>query len=255
MALLWSLMLGSGEAQNWTLQKGDLPLLIVAPHGGTKALPDCDLRQRKLSADPQFTIKGDSHTAELARALAKEVRLLHPRRGRPSLLTNSIHRKYVDLNRSSEHSSHDPVGRSHHREFHQALDAELNRLVAEHGRVLLLDIHGQVRHPHDLLLGTNEGASISQASVTMLWGQEGVVEQVEDLGYRVNPHKELGPELFRGGYITRHYGSHPNVDGIQLEHGPKLRYNLSNRYHYLQRVTRVLVAYLEGRHSAASKTK
>ncbi len=100
--------------------------------------------------------------------------------------------------------------------YHDALAAELARIKAEHGFVLLWDAHSirseipwlfEGRLP-DLNIGTASGASahdsIAQATAT-------AAGRYADVSHVVNGR-------FKGGYITRHYGKPAdNVHAVQLE--------------------------------------
>jgi N-formylglutamate deformylase len=100
------------------------------------------------------------------------------------------------------------------RPYHQQLRAELDRLLALHGKVVLWDAHSIAsmvprffdgRLP-DLNIGTAGGAAcdpaLADAVVAKAAGQHSVA---------VNGR-------FKGGYITRHYGRPAdNVHAIQLE--------------------------------------
>jgi N-formylglutamate deformylase len=102
------------------------------------------------------------------------------------------------------------------RPYHDALAAELARLHARHGRVVLWEGHsirGEVpflfegRLP-DLNLGTAGGASCSQALQARL---EAVLSAQSNYDWVANGR-------FKGGHITRHYGRPAEgVDAVQLE--------------------------------------
>lgn len=102
------------------------------------------------------------------------------------------------------------------RPYHNQLRAELARLLALHGRVLLWDAHSiastvprffEGRLP-DLNFGTAEGKSCAPAL------QEAVVGVARDqTRYSIAVNGR-----FKGGYITRHYGRpEANIHAIQLE--------------------------------------
>jgi N-formylglutamate deformylase len=102
--------------------------------------------------------------------------------------------------------------------YHDALDAELARLKAEHGHAILWDGHSiQAEVPWlfegrlpDLNLGTAGGASCAPAlrdSLMAVLGKQSSFSHVTD-------------GRFKGGYITRRYGRpQERVQAIQLEMG------------------------------------
>ncbi len=102
------------------------------------------------------------------------------------------------------------------RPYHRALQGELSRLTALHGRALLLDLHsirsvvprlfdGQLP---DLNLGTDLGRSASAPIAERLVD---CCEGMQGLTHVLNGR-------FRGGFITRHYGRPDDgVHAVQLE--------------------------------------
>jgi N-formylglutamate deformylase len=102
------------------------------------------------------------------------------------------------------------------RPYHRQLGAELERLLARHGRVVLWDAHSiasrvprffEGRLP-DLNFGTAGGQSCAPALEQKVVG---IAREHGGYGIAVNGR-------FKGGYITRHYGApRANVHAIQLE--------------------------------------
>ena len=102
------------------------------------------------------------------------------------------------------------------RPYHAALSAEVSRIKARHGRVVLWEGHSirsvvpflfDGRLP-DINLGTAGGGSCSPALQERLTG---VLEGQRDYTFVVNGR-------FKGGYITRHYGRPAGaVEAVQLE--------------------------------------
>lgn len=101
------------------------------------------------------------------------------------------------------------------RPYHDRLSACLEALVAEHGFALLWDAHSIASEVPalfegtlpELNLGTNGGRSCPA----------GIATAVADAG-RDSPYATVVDGRFRGGYITRHYGSpESGVYAIQLE--------------------------------------
>lgn len=99
--------------------------------------------------------------------------------------------------------------------YHQALQTEINRLKANFGLAIVFDAHSIAsRVPRffegalpDLNLGTAQGTSCAQALQTAL---EKVIKS--------STYTWASNERFKGGYITRAYGTpEQNVHTVQLE--------------------------------------
>ncbi|HRG14638.1 MAG TPA: N-formylglutamate deformylase [Pseudomonadota bacterium] len=102
------------------------------------------------------------------------------------------------------------------RPYHEALAAEIARVHAEHGRVLLWEAHSirsvvpmffDGRLP-DLNVGTADGAAAGPALTARL---RTVLEAQTDYTHVINGR-------FKGGYITRHYADPARgIEAVQLE--------------------------------------
>jgi len=220
----------------YALHRGAAPLLISLPHDGT-ALPD-DLAAR-MTPEARRVPDTDWHVSRLY-AFARELGA--------SMIVPAYSRYVVDLNRPSDDTSLYP-GRNttglcpivqfsgepvylegmeptpaevavrvqrYWMPYHDALAAELARLRASHGRVVLWEGHsirsvvpflfdGELP---DFNLGTAGGASCSPALQRKL---------VDVLAARVDRTHVVNGR-FKGGYITRHFGQpQAGVDAVQLE--------------------------------------
>jgi len=220
----------------FTLHRGTAPLLVSVPHDGTR-VPD-DIAAR-LTPEARRVPDTDWHLSTLyafARAMGA------------SMLVPRFSRYVVDLNRSEDdvslypgqnttglcpvvRFSGDPVYlpgqepledevrarvETYWRPYHTALRAELDRLRAAHGRVVLWEGHSikgdlpflfDGRLP-DLNLGTANGASCSPA----------LQSRLEDMLSAQSRYGWVHNGRFKGGHITRHYGDPANgIDAVQLE--------------------------------------
>jgi len=222
---------------SFLLERGTAPLLISLPHDGS-AIPD-DIAVRMLPL-ARRSVDTDWHVGRLYAPLAKALGA--------SLLRPSMSRYVVDLNRPADGHALYPgrretglvptigfdgaslypdgaepdaaeIGRrvdAFWRPYHEALQAELARLKAMHGRVVLWEGHSirsvvpmlfEGRLP-DFNLGTADGASCSEALQRRL---EARMAAQSDYTHVVNGR-------FKGGYITRQYGIPvEGVQAIQLE--------------------------------------
>jgi N-formylglutamate deformylase len=215
---------------------GSVPLLVSMPHVGTD-IPDDVARQFA----PEAMVRADTdwHLVRLYDFLADMG---------VSTIAARWSRYVIDLNRPPEDTNLypgmdttglcpvDTFGRaplyaagaapseaevqqrlaSYWRPYHDKLRAELDRLLAIHGKVVLWDAHSiasvvprffEGRLP-DLNFGTADGKSCApglQNAVTS------AARAQEEFSVAVNGR-------FKGGYITRHYGQpDTNVHAIQLE--------------------------------------
>lgn len=221
----------------FTLHRGSTPLLVSLPHDGS-AIPD-EIAAR-MTASARRAPDTDWHVARLyafARAMGA------------SMLVPEYSRYVIDLNRPLDDASlypgqnttglcptvqfdNAPVYRDGQAPSpdeitarveqywcpcHDALRAELDRLRAAHGRVVLWEGHSirgsdlpflfAERLP-DFNLGTADGSSCAPDLQAKL---EAVLAAQDDHDWVVNGR-------FKGGYITRHYGDPDNgIDAVQLE--------------------------------------
>lgn len=218
------------------LHRGRLPLLISAPHDGTRVPAAIAAR---LTPEARAVPDTDWHIARLY-GFARDMGA--------SIIVPAHSRYVIDLNRGEDdislypgqnttglvpmrRFSGDPVYLpgaepdeaevrarvdAYWRPYHAALAAELQRLRAEHGRVLLWEAHSikgelpflfEGRLP-DLNLGTVNGASCTAATQSRI---EAVLAAQAAYDFVANGR-------FKGGHITRHYGRPDDgVEAVQLE--------------------------------------
>ncbi|WP_109125585.1 N-formylglutamate deformylase [Dyella sp. C11] len=221
----------------YTLHRGTAPLLISLPHDGSHIPADIAAR---MHPDAQRSVDTDWHVGRLYEPLAKALGA--------SIIRPQASRYVVDLNRPADGHALYPGKRetglvstigfngeplyvdgaeptseemqrrvnAYWRPYHDALSQELERLRAEHGRVVLWDGHSiRSRVPMlfdgqlpDFNLGTADGASCSASLQQKL---KDVLEAQSRYSFVVNGR-------FKGGYITRHYGNpETGVQAVQLE--------------------------------------
>jgi N-formylglutamate deformylase len=220
----------------FTLHEGDAPLLVSLPHDGSDIPPALAARMTEGACRAPDT---DWHVSRLY-AFARELGA--------SVLVPRHSRYVVDLNRPPDDASlypgqnttglcpavrfsGEPVYREgeapdpaevaarverYWRPYHDALETELRRLRARHGRVVLWEGHSirgecpflfEGRLP-DLNLGTADGRSCAPELQERLTA---VLQGQQRYDWVVNGR-------FKGGYITRHYGDPAHgVDAVQLE--------------------------------------
>ena len=221
---------------DFEFNQGSIPLLVSMPHVGTD-IPD-DLAAR-LQPCAQSRADTDWHLKELygflgemgastiaARWSRYVIDLNRPPEDTnlyPGLSTTGLcpvdtfasEALYRDGDAPDQHEVHGRLVR-YWQPYHDALRAELDRLLALHGRVVLWDAHSiasvvprffEGRLP-DLNFGTAGGTTCDPA---MEHAVIDVARAQTDFTVAVNGR-------FKGGHITRHYGQPAaNVHAIQLE--------------------------------------
>jgi N-formylglutamate deformylase len=221
---------------DFRFKAGSVPLLVSMPHVGTDIPDDVAARLMPCAAARADT---DWHLAQLY-GFVEEMGA--------SMLSARWSRYLIDLNRPPENTNLypgqdttglcpvDTFGRErlyrdgmepdeaevrqrlerYWRPYHDQLRAELDRLLALHGRVVLWDAHSIAsRVPRffdgrlpDLNFGTADGKSCSL-------GLEGTMIK---LAQAQDHYSFIFNGRFKGGYITRHYGNPAGgVHAIQLE--------------------------------------
>lgn len=224
--------------ETFTLYRGSAPLLVSLPHDGS-GIPDA--LAARMTPHARSAPDTDWHVSRLY-AFARDVlgaSMLVPRWSRyvvdlnrppddtslyPGQNTTGLcpvrcfsgDDVYLDGQAPGEAEVRDRVDR-YWRPYHEALAAELERLRALHGRVLLWEGHSirgnelpylfEGRLP-DLNLGTDAGRSCAPAVQARI---EAVLKGQQAFDWVANGR-------FKGGYITRHYGRpKAGIDAVQLE--------------------------------------
>lgn len=211
-------------------QKGTLPVIVSAPHGGRRKVPD--VPERLGVGVEKFATVRDDNTAELAEkfAAALEKKL----GGKPWVVVARFERQYVDANRPRADAYESDRAKPYYDAYHDPLAAACKAVQKEHGRGLLLDVHGQGQFADAICRGTQNGKSVKLLRERFGWpavvGKRSVLGQMERSGYKVLPACDADESTkeeakFNGGFIVSNYGSHAGygIDAIQLELGGNLR--------------------------------
>jgi N-formylglutamate amidohydrolase len=211
-------------------QKGTLPIIVSAPHGGRLGVPGVPERAGKGLTN--FQTVRDDHTAELAESFAAE--LEEQLKGKPWLVVARVDRKYVDVNRPAEEAYESTKAKAVYDAYHTALATACKAVKEKFGRGLLLDLHGQGEFKDAICRGTRNGKTVTllvdRDGRQSLIGRRSVLGYLQRNGYRVLPSCDTESDVrevpkFNGGYVVDTYGSHTGyaIDAIMLEFGSSLR--------------------------------
>ena len=95
----------------------------------------------------------------------------------------------MDPNRSLSEAYEHPLGAQAYEDFHGSLKNTLRAAAASSDRVLLVDIHGQTRHPADICIGTHDGQTLRMLRAggkdEVMWPAVDMGRQLVDAGFSV----------------------------------------------------------------------
>jgi N-formylglutamate amidohydrolase len=217
------------DATLLTTQPGTLPVILSAPHAGTRSIRECPDRKglNVLQFVTVIDTRADLVATKVVAALQKKIKT------KPYLVVAHFLRKQVDANRPASGAYESPIAKPYYDAYHKALKEYRDTIQKNWGRGLLLDIHGQAADSATIFRGTNNGKTVrhllDRFGREALTGPNGILGHLEANGCKISPagakNLEAEDRRFTGGYIVATYGSKDagSVDAIQLELGGSLR--------------------------------
>lgn len=234
------------------VERGMLPVMISAPHGGILRISGVPARKGEgMQPGPAGFFTGrDGGTEELAQEV---VQAIEKKLGaRPYSVISSAHRRYLDPNRPAEIAYEDDDAKPAYERYHANCRAHCDEIISKFRGGLFLDLHGQGSSSQTVFRGTGNGKTVSR--LRERFGEESHTGDasffgiLDTLGWRVYPKPYGGREQsgFTGGYIVQTYGSHrvEGIDAIQLEFGSEYR-NEANRKETAAVLAEAVSRYLE----------
>jgi N-formylglutamate amidohydrolase len=248
MASLSHLVAQSSSSSNLVhVQKGSLPILITAPHGGTNVIQDVLTRTNG-------TLLRDDGTYELALLVSEELARL-AKGQRPYLVAAQFHRKFIDVNRPGTNAFESSAARPYYEAYHQHIRTAVADIRQRFGsEALMIDLHGQARDAESIFRGTGNGVTvlrlIENHGEKAFTGTNSLLGQLAISGHAIvppntPPGKPPEDRSYNGGFTVRTYGSHKEegIDAIQLELGSRLR--RTDRKQFAQDLARAILAFQE----------
>lgn len=153
-----------------SVQNGDLPIIISAPHGGTMGIPGVPERKGEgmKTGGAGFFAGRRENTELLAAAIARDI---ESRLGKkPFFVIAKAHRKFVDANRPPEIGVEHPRAREVCDAYRGTLAKFCDDVQTRFGRSLLIDVHGQGSTRDTISCGTHTGAT--DAMLAKIAGRE-----------------------------------------------------------------------------------
>lgn len=212
-----------------TVGKGDVPIILSAPHGGFK-------RPAKISDKELGVHVPDRITFFLAKSIIK---LLADKNIKIYYILNKLHRVKLDLNRPpvSAVSFHPDATEAQkiHFTYHRIIQGFAQECVNTYGKCLFIDLHGFTR-PHktypDLIFGHIFGNTLTvkeetkDSNIVRYWG---FTEFIEEFSKEFKLDDGLAQTDFNlaysGGYITHRFYGKCNINAFQFEIAKYIRFN------------------------------
>lgn len=205
------------------VQKGGLPIILTAPHGGQLEIPDVPERKKGTKVK-------DIYTLDLTLATSK---FLFELTGvYPYVVAANFSRKYIDANRSAKRAYEDERAKLVYDSYHQYIAEFIKEIKEKYEKFhLLLDIHGQSLHHDTIFRGTKDKTTIQNLiekyGENGISGENSIIGILNSKGYKTHLTEITEEEhrSFDGGYTVGKYGSHnkDGIDAIQLEFGRNYR--------------------------------
>lgn len=211
-------------------QSGKLPIILSAPHGGTKDVPGVPARKGEglKTGGAGFFAGRDVGTEELADDVAKAIEAKMG--AKPYMVVARFHRKFIDANRPPEIAYEDAKAKPTYDAYREVLAAYCKDVKKTYGKGLLLDLHGQGSQPDTIIRGTQNGKTVSlliqRYGEKAHSGPKSFFGLLAANGAKINPANGTDQEVkgLNGGHIVRTYGSEEfGIDAIQLEFGGEYR--------------------------------
>jgi N-formylglutamate amidohydrolase len=228
--------------------KGNIPLILSVPHGGTLEIEKIPNRQQG--------IKGiDKNTIEIAREIIENIQHKSSTDFKdPSYVFCNVARIKIDINRpkSKAFNKKSDLASSIYLEYHQRLKELIDFNLKSYNKSILIDIHGfeTEKRPHgfrdvDIIIGTNNLESIIENKIPKRdWGKNirgRMVKNFIQKGINIAPGHHLRREyVLKGGFITQTYGFN------QIEKSQALQIELSDRVRILDKNLRTEVVRILG---------
>lgn len=223
--------------------KGNMPLVISAPHGG-------QIKPENIADRECGTKERDDNTDHLALEIEKAFEEYDQK---PYLVIAKISRAKIDLNRDLETATcGNPKMAYTWQQYHQNIETALDDAIRQFGYAMYIDLHGQSHKVRRLELGyslrpaelkANYEAAVfptpldTETSIenirhrnsdlslkTLLTGEHAFGTLMANAGFpsvpsQQDPYPLADQPYFTGGYNTRRYTSsdYPKVFGMQIE--------------------------------------
>jgi len=218
-------------------EKGDIPLIISVPHGGSLKCENIPERSNGIFGIDKGTTE---FSKDLIKLLKRNFRMKGAGTRTPSYIISKVPRSQIDLNRDETvaYVQTSLLAQEIYNFYHNKIQELIHSNLDSHGSSLLIDVHGfekKSRPPGfrdvDVILGTNNLESLFTESIPKRdWGKNirgKIIQKFLQLNIPIAPgHPRRREYVLTGGYITQQYGASnflANSKTIQIEFSDRIR--------------------------------
>lgn len=258
---------------------GNLPIIISVPHGG-RLTPTSIPNRTDAACGASIVTVTDNNTQELARAVDTAFKNLLG--CRPHIIISKLDREKLDPNRPiNEGACTSTIAQTTWYDYQNFLDTARRKILADYGRGLFIDLHGQGHTIQRNELGylideselrlsntyLNQTAVVNNSSIKklvsnntnnythaqLLRGTYAFGTLLANAGYPSvpslqDPYPQIGDAYFNGGYNTLRWGSRDSgtIDAFQIEcNNIGVRDNYTNIKKFADTLAHVIKRYIE----------
>ena len=213
---------------------GQIPIILCCSHNGKLNL-DIPIRSGKNSI-----IKNDQYTVPLSNKIIDQI--YKTIGAKPYYIYNTVHRKYLDLNRACNVGAETKISKKYWDEFHTILSDLIEHCIEHHKHCLLLDLHGNNQTENSIQLGYGISKKCvlnykdldksTLKNLNQFYDPKSLIYMENSLSFGFKQFdvfpksiiNKLGTQLYYdGGYIIKTYSEKYNIDSIQIEISKNLR--------------------------------
>lgn len=207
---------------------GNIPVILSAPHGGSKESSNVTNRHSGVTTK-------DAYTIELLQEIAQHIQLNLKRQ--PSIVYSNRHRKEIDFNRPVQEAFEDEDLERLYYQYHFEMQNQIMKNIWSDSVIMLIDIHGQA-HKHEMLeIGLDKKEF---TDIDYVIGDMFIKNKISS--YPATNISKPVP-YFDGGYTIETYKEYPNVIAIQLEVPQKYRKNSKQRKEFAKKTAIIIIDY------------
>lgn len=142
--------------------RGDLPILIVAPHGGSELATGITVRTNVNRPVANFSYYSAVWTREIALQITRTIKRLSSGKS-PYMVLNLAHRRYLDVNRE-ESDAYEGVANAGrvYWEYHDYINEYVNRMNVLYENPIMIEISGQSDLPNLIVRRTLNGKTLTR---------------------------------------------------------------------------------------------